>query len=203
MTDPRKAAFDGVQTVAKAAGLPNPFNDAGNVHAFHNLMDAWQLPRGGVDTTVGIPDSYWPLLAKIESGNRPYVKASTSSASGLYQFIRTTWIAEGGKWGPDMSEPFGGLRPSEAEQTQRAKSFTEKNAKVLRAKGIPINNASLYAAHFLGVGMAVKIIGADVDARADLIAGGAATNANPTILKSKTVGQFLTWLHGKTGAWAR
>jgi hypothetical protein len=150
-----------------------------------------------------LPDDYWPMLAKIESGNRPYVKAQTSSASGLYQFIRSTWIGEGGQWGPDNKLAFGGLKPSEAEQLERAKSFTAKNAAILRAKGIPINRASLYAAHFFGAGMAAKVIGADVDARADLIAGEAATNANPSILRGKTVGQFLTWLHGKTGEWAR
>jgi len=151
----------------------------------------------------GIPDDYWPMLAQIESGNRPYVKASTSSASGLYQFIRSTWIAEGGQWGDDMSQAFGGLRPSEEEQLQRARSFTEKNAAILKAKGIPINKASLYAAHFFGAGMAAKVIGADVNARADEIAGPQATNANPSILRGKTVGQFLTWIHTKTGDWAR
>lgn len=26
---------------------------------------------------------------------------------------------------------------------------------------------------------------------------------NPSILKAKTVEQFLTWLHNKTGVWAR
>lgn len=150
-----------------------------------------------------IPDDYWPMLSRIESGDRPYIKASTSSASGLYQFIRSTWIGEGGAWGPDMSQAFGGLKPSIEEQTARARTFTEKNAKILRQKAIPINKASLYAAHFFGAGMAVQIIAADVNARADLIAGEAATNANPSILRGKTVGQFLTWLHGKTGDWAR
>lgn len=150
-----------------------------------------------------IPDDYWPMLSKIESNDRPFVKAGSSSASGLYQFIRSTWIAEGGTWGPDMSKAFGGKSPTPAEQLARAKTFTEKNAAVLRAKGIPINKASLYAAHFFGAGMAVKVIGADVSARADLIAGEAATKANPSILQGKTVGQFLTWLHKKTGDWAR
>lgn len=150
-----------------------------------------------------LPDDYWPLLAQIESGNRPYVKAPTSSASGLYQFIRQTWRGEGGEWGEDMTQAFGGLKPSEAEQLQRAKSFTAKNALYLAGKGIPINKASLYAAHFFGPVTAAKVIAADVNQRADLIAGPAATNANPSILKGKTVAQFLTWLHGKTGEWAR
>src|SRR5690606_11867312 len=99
---------------------------------------------------------YWPMLSKIESGDRPYVKAGTSSASGLYQFIRATWIGEGGKWGPDMSKAFGGLKPSIEEQLARAKTFTAKNAAHLKAKGIPVNKASPYAAHFCGAGMAVK-----------------------------------------------
>ncbi len=153
--------------------------------------------------TTSIPDDYWPMLSKIESGDRPYIKAGSSSASGLYQFIRATWLGEGGKWGSDMSQAFGGLKPAVAEQLARAKTFTEKNAVILRQKGIPINKASLYAAHFFGAGMAAKVIGADTDARADLIAGEAATNANPSILKGKTVGQFLAWLNKKTGDWAR
>lgn len=152
---------------------------------------------------AAIPDDYWPMLSKIESGDRPYVKASSSSASGLYQFIRATWIGEGGSWGTDMSQAFGGLRPPVSEQLARAKSFTAKNAAILQAKGLPVNKASLYAAHFFGAGMAAKVIGADVGERADLIAGTAATNANPSILKGKTVGQFLSWLHKKTGDWAR
>lgn len=150
-----------------------------------------------------IPDDYWPMLSKIESGDRPYVKAATSSASGLYQFIRSTWIGEGGKWGPDMSLAFGGLKPSPEEQLARAKTFTAKNADYLRREGLPINRASLYAAHFFGPVTAAKVIGADVNARADVIAGAAATKANPGILRDKTVGQFLSWLHRKTGEWAR
>lgn len=150
-----------------------------------------------------IPDDYWPMLSKIESGNRPYIKAGTSSASGLFQFIRSTWLGEGGSWGSDMSQPFGGLRPSVDEQLARAKTFTEKNAAYLRKHNIPINKASLYAAHFFGPVTAVRVIGANVGQRADLLAGEAATKANQSILKGKTVGQFLSWLHKKTGAWAR
>lgn len=169
-------------------------------------LDRLLPPRIAADTAptgIQIPDDYWPMLSKIESNDRPYVQAASSSASGLYQFLKATWIAEGGKWGPTTRPAFGGLKPSVEEQLQRAKTFTAKNAGVLRKNGIPINRASLYAAHFFGAGMAAKVIKADVNARADLIAGEAATKANPSILRGKTVGQFLTWLHGKTGEWAR
>jgi len=150
-----------------------------------------------------IPEDYYPMLARIESSNNPMAKAAKSSGSGLYQHLKATWIGEGGKWGSDMSKPFGGLKPSREEQTQRARSFTEKNATVLKRNGIPINRASLYAAHFFGAGTAAKVIKADTKARADLIAGKDATDANPSILRGKTVGDFLAWLNKKTGAWAR
>lgn len=150
-----------------------------------------------------IPADYWPMLARIESNNRPYVKASTSSGSGLYQFLKATWIGEGGKWGGNPALAFGGLKPTTDEQTARARTFTARNVGVLRARGVPINRASLYAAHFFGADMAARVILTDVDARVDTIAGPDATAANPSILKGKTVGQFLTWLHGKTGCWAR
>lgn len=156
-----------------------------------------------------IPDDYWPMLSRIESADRPYVQAKSSTASGLYQFIRKTWLGEGGAWGETaagkaiLRPAFGGLKPSPEEQLARAKTFTAKNAAYLKARGIPINKASLYAAHFFGPVTAAAVIGADVEARADLIAGEAATKANPSILQDKTVGQFLTWLKGKTGEWAR
>lgn len=150
-----------------------------------------------------IPDDYWDMLAKIESNHRPYIKAATSSGSGLYQFLKASWIGEGGKWGNDPTKAFGGLFPSEAEQLRIAKQFTAKNVPTIRNAGLAINRATLYAAHFFGATMAVKVISADVNARADLIAGPGPTKANPSILKGKTVGQFLSWLHKKTGEWGR
>jgi len=174
-------------------------------HAGARTLQAWRKTQAVAGNTAAasvIPDSYWPMLSKIESGDRPYVKASTSSASGLYQFIRATWIAEGGQWGSDMSRAFGGLQPLKGEQDMRARTFTEKNANVLRKAGIPINNASLYAAHFLGAGTAVKALEGAVTDRIAEHVGLAAIQANPSILKG-TVGDFLTWLHRKTGVWAK
>lgn len=170
--------------------------------AIERLLTVPEAPKA--PSTSAIPDSYWPMLSKIESNDRPYVKASTSSASGLYQFIRGTWIEEGGAWGSDMSQAFGGLKPSVDEQLRRAKSFTEKNARALRAAGIDLNGASLYAAHFLGVGTAIKAISGDVSKPVANYVSAAAVRANPSILGGgKTVGDFLSWLHKKTGSWAR
>lgn len=198
MTNLRKPVFDALRTYL-GRGLTDD-----DVAVMDAVLDNFISGTKTVPTVKSdIPDNYWPMLSKIESNDRPYVKASTSTASGLYQFIRGTWIGEGGKWGKNPAAAFGGLSPSPDEQLARAKTFTEKNAAYLKSKAIPINRASLYAAHFFGSRTAAEVIGADVNARADLIAGPDATKANPSILKGKTVGQFLTWLHGKTGDWAR
>lgn len=200
MTDPRTPLFEAVRP-----HLPRGY-DPDIIAALHAFADVAGIAKEAAKPVAGkptIPDDYWPLLAKIESANNPMAKAGTSSASGLYQFIKSTWIGEGGKWGADMSKPFGGLTPSREEQTERARTFTQKNAVALLRAGIPINKASLYAAHFAGVGMAVRLIGADVKASAEALAGPAATSANPTILRGKTVGDFLSWLQKKTGDWAR
>lgn len=195
MTDRRTALFDAIRPFA-----PDRKFLTSHIQVIDALADSFGMQR--MDAQPKIPDNYWPMLAKIESGNRPYIKASTSSASGLYQFIKSTWLGEGGKWGTDASQAFGGLKPTPEEQTARARTFTEKNAAYLARQGIPINKASLYAAHFFGPQTAAKVIGADKGARADLLAGDAATQANPSILRGKTVAQFLAWLQGKTGEMA-
>jgi peptidoglycan hydrolase-like protein with peptidoglycan-binding domain len=147
---------------------------------------------------AGIPDDYWGKLSKIESGDRPYIKANTSSASGLYQFIEATWRGEGGLWGTNKQLAFGGLTPPPEEQLARVKTFTAKNAAYLAQRGVPITSASLYAAHFLGPVTAAAVLRAAPDARADVLAGPAATRANQRILAGKTVGEFRAWLERKT-----
>lgn len=193
---------DFVRLFQERAGL-TPDGWAGNdtIAALNRVFP----PKVGAPppSAQGLPADYWPMLSRIESANRPYVKAEASSASGLYQFIKSTWEGEGGRWGADMSKAFGGLQPSVEEQLQRAKTFTAKNAAYLKGKGIPINKATLYAAHFFGPVTAARVIGAATTERADLLAGAAATKANPSILSGRTVGQFLSWLFGKTGEWAK
>lgn len=162
-------------------------------------LDTLKAPNIAKADADAIPDTYWPMLSKIESGDRPYVQAASSSASGLYQFIRGTWLAEGGKWGATLRPAFGGLKPAVAEQLARAKTFTAKNAAYLRASRVPINRASLYAAHFLGAVTAGSILAAGKAESAGTIAGPAATEANPSILRDKSVADFIEWLRRKTG----
>ncbi|MBA4164340.1 MAG: hypothetical protein C0510_06870 [Erythrobacter sp.] len=193
-----KEIFDAIRA-RRGSALSQEHVDAINAILYPNEQTATPAAPAPASGDP-IPADYFDILAKIESGNRPYIKAGTSSASGLYQFIRSTWRGEGGAWGSDMSQAFGGLRPSIEEQKQRARSFTMKNVAALRNAGVPINSATLYAAHFLGAGTAIKMLKAPVTAPAASIAGPDATKANPSILSGRTVADFRTWLEKKTGA---
>ncbi len=147
-----------------------------------------------------IPDSYWPMLSKIESNDRPYAKAAPSSGSGLYQFLRATWLGEGGQWGPDMTRAFGGYNPSAEEQLARAKTFTQKNADALATAGVAINRATLYAAHFLGVGTAIRALNAAPGDPIESVTSEQQRKANPSILPpGGRVIDFWRWLERKTG----
>lgn len=167
------------------------------------LLDAAIEAKFPAPKKAVIPDDYWPMLAQIESGNRPYVKATTSSASGLYQFTKATWLGEGGSWGEMSGTAFGGYMPSSAEQLARAKTFTQKNADRLAEAGIPVTKASLYAAHFLGVGTAIKVLKKVAVTQVSQVVGEDQAKANPSILgPGKTVGNFIAWLAEKTSVLA-
>ncbi len=146
-----------------------------------------------------IPKSFYDTLSKIESGNRPYVKAKTSSASGLYQFIKSTWQDFGGQWGTDPTKAFGGLTPSAEEQRKYADALTQQNAGVLDRSGISLSPASLYAAHFLGAGKAAKVLKSEPSQSLAPLVGSATMRANPQ-LSGFTVADFKNWLVKKTGS---
>lgn len=150
--------------------------------------------------SVQIPNDYYSRLAQIESNNQLYARNTKSTASGLYQFIRSTWEGLGGKWGTQSGVAFGGLRPSKAEQDRMIATFTQGNATMLQRAGISINKATLYAAHFLGPAGARNILRASPNTPIEQVTSAAQRTANPTILKpGSTVGDFFAWLQRKTG----
>lgn len=148
---------------------------------------------------IAIDPSYYDMLAGIESSNNPIAKASTSSASGLYQFLKATWIGLGGSWGSDPTQAFGGLVVPVDQQNAAIAQLTQQNAQALSNNNIPINNATLYAAHFLGTTVAEDALTADPGATMLDVAGANVIAANP-FMANMSVAGFWTWLTKKTGA---
>lgn len=156
--------------------------------------------------------------AQQESGFRADAKASGSSATGLYQFIDSTWLSLVQRFGAqygvgDLAEHItttAAGRPSVADPALRQRildlrldprlsaalgaEYTKLNkAQLETALGRPVGNGELYLAHFLGAGGAtsfLRTLQQDGNARAaDLLPDAAA--ANPAVFYDRS-GQART-----------
>lgn len=141
-------------------------------------------------------DDYYAAIRAAESGGDPNARNPRSSASGLYQFTNSTWnrLVE--------AYPSAGLtadgRSNPGQQERAVRLLTAENERTLGKAGFEASNANLYAAHFLGAGAAVKVLGApDGAAIAGLLPTEYIT-ANP-FLRDMTVAEFKSWAAGKAG----
>lgn len=132
---------------------------------------------------VGVDYGTLMAFAKQESGFNPNAKAKTSSATGLFQFIKGTWGDMVRKYGKQYGIGMGDVSDPLANATMGA-LFVKENSDFLARKGIPVNGTSLYAAHFLGPGGAAKLFGADPSANAAELMPKAAS-ANRAIFYDK------------------
>ena len=146
--------------------------------------------------------------AQQESGFQPDAKASGSSATGLFQFIDSTWLGlvqrYGEKYGvgalaqqvttdssgrPTVADPATRQRILDLRRDPRlsaalAAEYARQNKSTLeQALGRPAGNTDLYLAHFLGAGGATAFLKAvstgGSAAGADLLPDAAA--ANPAV----------------------
>jgi hypothetical protein len=132
---------------------------------------------------TGAGFDYLLKTAMRESNLNPDVKAKTSSATGLFQFIDQTWLStmkesgpalgygkyanaitrtSSGKYvvnDPAMRAEIMALRKDPTANSLMGGAFTQSNAKVLTSKlGRAPTDGELYIAHFLGANGASKFI---------------------------------------------
>lgn len=132
---------------------------------------------------TGADFQYLVDTAKRESGFRASVKAPTSSATGLFQFIESTWLQMVKDKGPELGlgdvaqhitkTSSGKYRVENAEKRQEilelrkkpevaalmAGAFTQQNSQALEGKiGRKPTSGELYIAHFLGAHNGGKLI---------------------------------------------
>jgi hypothetical protein len=133
--------------------------------------------------TTSVDFNYLLAQAEVESAMNPDARAATSSATGLYQFIESTWLDTMKKHGPRFGlgpvadqinlTPSG--RAYVADPAQREAILALRNdpqtaalmaaglAEDNRAQLLPIfgrqpSHAELYLAHFLGAGGAGRFL---------------------------------------------
>lgn len=157
------------------------------VHAGKSALSAAQAVAGAggrivaavekAAASTGVDFAYLMEKAAAESSFDATAKAKTSSATGLYQFIESTWLEmvekHGAKHG--LAREANALASGEAGRAERgrilalrndpalsaamAAEFTRENRNHLEETvGGNVGNTELYLAHFLGAGGAEKFL---------------------------------------------
>lgn len=132
--------------------------------------------------------------ARLESGFNPAAKARTSSATGLFQFIDSTWLGTLARHGarhditPASRSEALALRNDPAVASLMAAEHMQENRQRLEsALGRKVGSVDLYLAHFLGAGGAARFL-SHMDAAPDTSGSElfpAAARANRSIFHRK------------------
>lgn len=139
----------------------------------------------------------------IESGGDPFAKAKTSTATGLGQFTQGTWLTMMDKYRPDLTagktkSEILELRTDPNLSIEMTGNLARENASYLEARGLPVNDTSLYMAHFLGAGDAAKVLSASPTTPISGLVQEKSITANQKILGGdKTVGDLTNWASTK------
>lgn len=103
--------------------------------------------------------SFAMTMCAIESGFDSIIKASTSSAEGLYQFLDGTWKEEMSKNGGKYGIPVGALQGDPIANAILGILYTKSNAEMLAKKiNRPLTDTDLYTAHFMGPTGAINLL---------------------------------------------
>ena len=175
--------------------------------------DAYWPPDSQREAPIAGPviDTVVERIIGVESDGDPNAKNKRSSATGLGQFLDETWLDMIRAHRPDLAK--GRSQAEILELRRDAKvareitaRFTERNAEMLRKRGLPVTPGTLYLAHFAGGAGAVAILSAMENADAAFVMANAdatgRTNrekiikANP-FLERFTVADLRSWADRK------
>ena len=171
-----------------------------------------RTPTASQETSEAVNiDTVVEQIIKVESNGDPNAKNKRSSAMGLGQFLDETWLVLIRAHRPDLAKGRSEgdvleLRRDVSVARELTTRFTERNAYVLKKRGLPVTPGTLYLAHFAGAAGAIAILSAleEADA-ASTMAGADATGrtkreklvkANP-FLERFTVADLKNWADRK------
>lgn len=162
---------------------------------------------------TGVSFSYLMEKAAAESNFKANAKAKTSSATGLFQFIESTWMdmvkKHGAKYGINTDQSrqnLLNLRKDPALASYMAAEFASDNKTHLeQTVGGNIGNTELYFAHFMGAGGAsaflTQLKKSPMSIAADLFPKAARANRNvfyePSTGRPKTLQEVYNFFDKK------
>ena len=147
---------------------------------------------------MGLIDS----IIGVESGGNPNATNPNSSASGLGQFIDSTWLDTIRSARPDLAgksdSELLALKSDPQLSREMTEAYANQNQAILSKAGVPVTDGNTYLAHFAGPGGAVKVLQADPNAPVSAVLGDAVVKANP-FLARMSAGDLQAWAARKVG----
>lgn len=146
-------------------------------------------------------------IIRVESAGNAMAKNPLSSATGLGQFIDSTWLRMMRDYRPDLARTMSRaeqlqLRFDPALSREMVRGLARENESYLRARGHQITAGRLYLAHFLGPAGANSALSASPQATVLEVMGAGVVNANP-FLHGLTIFDLHAWadrkMHGVRG----
>ncbi len=138
--------------------------------------------------------------ATRESGGNQFARNPNSTATGLYQFTRGTWLNYHKRVvGGQMSDEARWAQATDVSLQERLMdAYIDDSLKALAKIGARETPGNLYLMHFAGQGGAGKILKAAPDTPIEQLLTAEAIRANG-FLRGKTAGDVIEWAHATHG----
>ena len=140
-------------------------------------------------------------IVRVESGGNASAKNPLSSATGLGQFISSTWLRMMRTYRPDLARTLSqadllALRFDPTISREMVRRLAQEGEAYLQARGHQITSGRLYLCHFLGMEGAHIALSSPDTATVAAVMGPAVMSANP-FLNGKTIADLKNWAERK------
>lgn len=158
---------------------------------------------GGGGVASAAVETLTDVIIQVESGGNSTARNPLSSATGLGQFIESTWLRMMRDYRPDLSanmtrQEVLDLRLDPTLSRDMVMNLARENESFLRGKGHEITAGRLYLAHFLGPAGASQALSAQDTQMVLAVMGAGVVGANP-FLTNYTIADLKAWADRKMG----
>ena len=164
-------------------------------------IDPFSLGGGGVLAASDAVEALTDQIIRVESAGNANARNALSTATGLGQFIESTWLRMMRDYRPDLTATMSrddllALRTDPTLSREMVQNLARENETFLRSQGHDVDAGRLYLAHFLGPAGASTVLGAPDDQTVLVVMGDAVVRANP-FLTNYTVADLKAWAQRK------